>query len=165
MVFFSDARVHYLSLQKQNSGSSSRRKDDVTGEPTKGRVSRFSDGSAAGRPTLPGVVTAADVGRHQRQSQRLRQQLTPTAPSFGVQGHPPAGLHAMQCSDESCESETSYMKHLFSSAKDPCSDFYEFVCSSWQAQNALPPNRRRWSVHDLLVQKIEGAVYWFLEGA
>ncbi|KAH7958595.1 hypothetical protein HPB49_003081 [Dermacentor silvarum] len=58
----------------------------------------------------------------------------------------------------------SYMKHLFSSPRDPCSDFYEFVCSSWQAQNALPPNRRRWAVHDLLAQKIEGAVYWFLEG-
>ncbi|CAN8015930.1 unnamed protein product, partial [Ixodes persulcatus] len=75
----------------------------------------------------------------------------------------PAGLHAMQCADESCESETSYMKHLFSSGKDPCADFYDFVCSNWKTQNALPPNRRRWAVQDLLVQKIEGAVYWFLE--
>ncbi|KAL1433377.1 hypothetical protein MTO96_012583 [Rhipicephalus appendiculatus] len=156
-----DARVQYLSLQKQNSWSSSR-KDDATAEPTKGRVPRFPDGHSAS----PGVVTTVDVGRHQRQSQRLRQQVTPTVHSFGAQGtvgQAPAGLHAMQCADESCESETSYMKHLFSSARDPCSDFYDFVCSSWQAQNALPPNRRRWAVHDLLVQKIEGAVYWFLE--
>ncbi|CAN7985700.1 unnamed protein product [Ixodes hexagonus] len=69
----------------------------------------------------------------------------------------------MQCTDESCESETSYMKHLFSSGRDPCNDFYDFVCSNWRTQNALPPNRRQWAVQDLLVQKIEGAVYWFLE--
>ncbi|XP_070389296.1 neprilysin-1-like [Dermacentor albipictus] len=110
----------------------------------------------AGRPAPPPAVSPA-AGRQQRRSQR--QQPAPTESA----GQAPAGLHAMQCTDESCESETSYMKHLFSSPRDPCSDFYEFVCSSWQAQNALPPNRHRWAVHDLLVQKIEGAVYWFLE--
>ncbi|KAK8772032.1 hypothetical protein V5799_024722 [Amblyomma americanum] len=78
-----------------------------------GRVSRPEDSaSPPGRPVGIGLPAAAtpDAGHRPapRRSQRLRQQQpAPTEPSFGdgKGGQAPAGLHAMQCADESCESE------------------------------------------------------------
>ncbi|XP_077532927.1 neprilysin-1-like [Haemaphysalis longicornis] len=113
------------------------------------------------------TTSTGGVRTSRRRSPSLMPRLQPEEPkprpAKGGSGDAMSGLHAMQCADESCESESSYLKHLFSSGRDPCVDFYDFVCSSWKTQNSLPPSRRRWSVQDMLVQKIEGAVYWFLE--
>ncbi|KAG0419402.1 hypothetical protein HPB47_004147 [Ixodes persulcatus] len=116
-------------------------------------------------PSPSRATRGGDRGDVSPRTMRVKHHAPPSALTAATKesADVPAGLHAMQCADESCESETSYMKHLFSSGKDPCADFYDFVCSNWKTQNALPPNRRRWAVQDLLVQKIEGAVYWFLE--
>src|SRR5689334_9322360 len=34
---------------------------------------------------------------------------------------------------------------LVDKSKDPCNDFYSFVCSKWQAENPIPPDQSVWS--------------------
>ncbi|KAH9376414.1 hypothetical protein HPB48_020573 [Haemaphysalis longicornis] len=160
-----DARVRYL--QKLNSWNGDH-KEDASKEPTKEDRGPYP---MRANPMLLGVSSTTTSTGGVRTSRRRSPSLMPRLqsdepkprPAKHGSGDAMSGLHAMQCADESCESESSYLKHLFSSGRDPCVDFYDFVCSSWKTQNSLPPSRRRWSVQDMLVQKIEGAVYWFLE--
>ncbi|CAN7986825.1 unnamed protein product [Ixodes pacificus] len=155
-MWFADARSQYLSLQRKEIWKT------IPKEPPEAKITK---GPKRILPSSSRATRGGDRGDVSPRTMRVKHHVPPSAPTAATKesADVPAGLHAMQCADESCESETSYMKHLFSSGKDPCADFYDFVCGNWKTQNALPPNRRRWAVQDLLVQKIEGAVYWFLE--
>ncbi|XP_064468757.1 neprilysin-1-like [Ornithodoros turicata] len=144
-----DARLQYLSLQKQNPWTTNKGTDERSTEST-------TAASKGLRRRLAQIPSS-------RRTYRMKFPMRSSTAAPKSEDDIPAGLHAMQCSDESCESETSYMKHLFTSGKDPCNDFYDFVCGHWKEQNPLPPTRLRWSVEDALIQKIEGSVYWFLE--
>ena len=34
---------------------------------------------------------------------------------------------------------------------DPCTDFYKYVCSKWQAANPIPADQAAWSVRSVLL--------------
>ena len=46
---------------------------------------------------------------------------------------------------------------------DPCTNFYEFVCSKWQAQNPIPSDRASWGRFAELQDRGEGIVRKILE--
>ena len=48
---------------------------------------------------------------------------------------------------------------------DPCNDFYAYVCSTWQAQNPLPPDRVAWGKFNDFHQRGEYIVRDILEKA
>jgi endothelin-converting enzyme/putative endopeptidase len=48
---------------------------------------------------------------------------------------------------------------------DPCVDFYQFACASWQAKNPIPPDRSRWGRFDELEERNLSILHDILEKA
>src|SRR5258706_5417864 len=43
--------------------------------------------------------------------------------------------------------------HALDTAADPCVDFYQYACGSWNAKNPIPPDRSSWGRFDELFER------------
>jgi len=62
-------------------------------------------------------------------------------------------------------SEVRFTPGMLDQSIDPCTDFYAYACSKWQAQNPIPPDRPSWGRFNELQERGEYIVRDVLEKA
>src|SRR5437667_4008686 len=61
--------------------------------------------------------------------------------------------------------EVRFSVEMLDKSIDPCTDFYAYACSKWQAQNPVPPDRPTWGRFNELQERAEYIVRDILEKA
>jgi putative endopeptidase len=65
--------------------------------------------------------------------------------------------------DESKNENVRFTADMLDKNVDPCTDFYAYACSKWQAQNPIPSDRPEWGRFDELEERGEHIVRGILE--
>src|SRR5436309_4240421 len=63
------------------------------------------------------------------------------------------------------ESSVRFSPDLLDKSIDPCTDFYAYACSKWQAKNPVPADRSSWGRFNELQERGEFIVRDILEKA
>lgn len=69
---------------------------------------------------------------------------------------------AVRCPTADCMEEGGRLRAFTDLTQKPCTNFYEFACSGWVRSHPYPPNRKKVSVDDLVVQVTEQKTMEFI---
>nr|XP_054933832.1 neprilysin-1-like [Dermacentor andersoni] len=69
---------------------------------------------------------------------------------------------AVRCPTADCMEEGARLHAFTDLAQKPCTNFYEFACSGWVRRHPYPPNRKKVSVDDVVVQLTEQKTMEFI---
>jgi len=68
-----------------------------------------------------------------------------------------------QCHTAQCKKVAEYLKYSMYLTKDPCDDFYEYVCGGWKKKNPIPKSSSSYSTFTKLHGKVEKILRKILE--
>lgn len=69
-----------------------------------------------------------------------------------------------ECHTKQCKEVAEYLKYSMDTSKDPCDDFYEYVCGGWKKKNPIPSSSSSYSTFTKLHGKVEKILRKILEG-
>ncbi|KAH6944226.1 hypothetical protein HPB50_002356 [Hyalomma asiaticum] len=114
------------------------------------RVSSFNSSSEQSNETGPAKTTGTDAS-----SQTTTTTVATLVPVVG-------SATAVRCSTADCMEEGGRLHAFTDITLKPCTNFYEFACSGWIRSHPYPPNRKKVSVDDLVVQLTEQKTMEFI---
>lgn len=66
-----------------------------------------------------------------------------------------AGLKAKTCLTAQCVQTASYLLNAMDQTADPCVDFFQFACGSWNRKHIIPEDRSSVSTFEVLADQLQ----------